>query len=225
MTTISSKTKVKILWIEGRRAGGPAFVPKLRKKGYDVETVPTGKAALAQLSSIDPDLAVVDAASLRTTGTRICTSLHSRANSLPIVLIANPERSVPEEVDANVVLELPFTIRKLVNRVVSLTPGGSERVVEAGPIVLDLDRRQVRCEDREAHLTPRLTRLLRTLMEHPGEVMEREDLFRQVWRTEYTGDTRTMDVHVSWLRKAIEENPRNPQFLKTIRGVGYRLDV
>ena len=97
--------------------------------------------------------------------------------------------------------------------------------MNSGPIHLDLERRQVRCEDRETHLTPRLTRLLRMLMENTGEVLERKQLFRRVWKTEYTGDTRTLDVHISWLRSAIEKDPRRPKYLKTIRGVGYRLDA
>jgi DNA-binding response OmpR family regulator len=62
-------------------------------------------------------------------------------------------------------------------------------------------------------------------MKHPGEVVKREELFREVWSTEYTEDTRTLDVHISWLRATLEEDPRKPQFLKTIRGLGYRLDV
>jgi DNA-binding response OmpR family regulator len=62
-------------------------------------------------------------------------------------------------------------------------------------------------------------------MRHPGEVIERSKLFKEVWNTEYTGDTRTLDVHISWLREVLEENPRQPVFLKTIRGVGYRLDA
>jgi DNA-binding response OmpR family regulator len=62
-------------------------------------------------------------------------------------------------------------------------------------------------------------------MKHPGEVLERESLFKQVWNTQYTEDTRTLDVHISWLRKALEENPRKPKYLKTVRGVGYRLDT
>jgi DNA-binding response OmpR family regulator len=62
-------------------------------------------------------------------------------------------------------------------------------------------------------------------MQHAGEVLEREDIFRKVWNTEYTEDTRTLDVHISWLRQALEQDPRKPQFLKTVRGVGYRLDV
>jgi DNA-binding response OmpR family regulator len=63
------------------------------------------------------------------------------------------------------------------------------------------------------------------LIDHPGEVVNREDLFRIVWETAYIGDTRTLDVHVSWLRQALEDDPRHPKFIKTVRGVGYRLDV
>ncbi len=62
-------------------------------------------------------------------------------------------------------------------------------------------------------------------MDHPGELIDRKELFRQVWDTAYTVDTRTLDVHVSWLRQAIEEDPRHPKFIKTIRGMGYRLDI
>jgi DNA-binding response OmpR family regulator len=215
----------KILWIEGRRAGGPDFVPKLRSKGYDLDVVSTGKSALARVGAILPDLIVVDAASLRTSGTRICQSLQNEVDGVPILLIVDEDRPAPDDVSAHVVLQLPFTIRKLTNRIVSFLPGGSERVLKLGPIHLDQERRQLRCEDREAHLTPRLTRLLSVLMERPGEVIERKQLFRRVWRTGYTGDTRTLDVHISWLRKALEADPRKPNFLKTIRGVGYRLDV
>ena len=78
---------------------------------------------------------------------------------------------------------------------------------------------------RSTKLTPRLVTLLQILMEHHGEVVERESLFKRVWETNYTGDTRTLDVHISWLRRAIELDPLHPKFLKTIRGVGYRLDL
>jgi DNA-binding response OmpR family regulator len=67
--------------------------------------------------------------------------------------------------------------------------------------------------------------LLKILLDHRGEVIERKSLFSQVWETDYTDDTRTLDVHVSWLRHAIEADPKNPKLLKTVRGVGYRLDV
>lgn len=215
----------KILWVEGKRAGGPDFISKLREKGYGVDTVPTGKAALKHFHQVDPDLVVVDAASLRTSGARICSALNEEGEGIPIVLILDAEREIAKNSDANVVLQHPFTIRKLVNRIVALLPGGGERVMSAGSIRLDLERRQVKCGSRETHLTPRMTRLLRMLMDHSGEVVERKFLFRRVWKTEYTGDTRTLDVHISWLRRAIEEDPRRPKRLKTIRGIGYRLDV
>ena len=217
--------EAKILWLEGNRATNPSFIPKLLKKGYAIETVKSGKEASARLNTIDPDLVVVNAVSLRTSGNRICQTLRQEMNEVPIVLICEAGGANHAGESANAVLELPFTIRKLENRILNLLPGGSDRMMRVGPILLDLERRIVHCQVREAHLTPRLTRLLRMLMEHPGEVIDRKHLFRRVWRTDYIGDTRTLDVHISWLRGAIEFDPRHPEFLKTIRGVGYRLDV
>jgi len=113
----------------------------------------------------------------------------------------------------------------LINRINPFVPGNGEKQLNAGPIRLDLERNLVSCEGREVHLTPRMSRLLQIFMQRPGEMLERERLFREVWSTEYTEDTRTLDVHISWLRQALEADPRKPRFLKTIRRVGYRLDV
>ena len=217
--------KARILWVEGKRANSPSFVLDLRKKDYLVEIVPTGSSALECLVEFDPDLAVINAPSLRTTGKRICRDLREKLGDIPIVLISEADQPDNAGTCANVVLKLPFTTRKLLNRILPLLPGNEERMLHVGHIRLEIDRKKVRCLGREARLTPRLTRLLQILMQHPGEVIERGQLFREVWNTEYTGDTRTLDVHISWLRDALEENPRQPVFLKTIRGVGYRLDV
>lgn len=217
--------EAKILWIEGKRADSPSFVPTLRKKEYHVEMVPTGKAALKRLFDVNPHVVVVNAASMRSSGKRICTSLRDKMDGLPILLILDEEQSISGDVDANVVLRLPFTPRKLINRILPFVPGEGKNTIKKGVLLLDLERRTVRCQSREVHLTPRLAKLLYKLMQHHGEVIEREDLFRDVWSTEYTGDTRTLDVHISWLRQAIEVDPRNPKLLITLRGVGYRLDV
>lgn len=217
--------KAKILWIEGKRAVGPYFIPDLRKKDFIVEIVSTGKAANKYLSQDKCDLVVLNAATFRSSGIRICQEIRENWGKLPILMIANPDKPVSKDVGADIVLELPFTIRKLVNRINPLLPYSSNKVLRAGPIHLDLERKIVRCLDSEAHLTPRLTSLLQMLMEHPNEVLEREDLFRKIWNTEYTGDTRTLDVHISWIRQAIEKNPHKPRYLITIRGVGYRLDI
>jgi DNA-binding response OmpR family regulator len=220
-----SMTGAKILWIEGKRANGPYFVPDLRKKGFFVESVSTGKAAREYISDTGADLVVVDAASFRTSGRRMCLDIREKWGKIPIILIANPDRPMSKEACADVILEHPFTIRKLINRINPLLPAESENLMRSGPIRLDLEHRRVICLEKEEHLTPRLTRLLKIFMEHPNEVLLRGDLFRKVWDTEYTGDTRTLDVHISWIRQAIEQNPRRPRFLITIRGVGYRLNT
>jgi DNA-binding response OmpR family regulator len=217
--------KAKILWIEGKRAHSPSFVPTLRKKNFLIEIVPNGSEALERVVEMAPDLVVVNAASLRTNGKRICRSLRSTANGLPIILIVTPEQNLTSEPSVNELLTLPFTSRKLLNRIAPFLPGNGENVLRAGAISLDLQKKQVSCEGRDARLTPRLAKILQILMLHKGVVVEREQLFRNVWNTQYTLDTRTLDVHISWLRQAIEEDPRNPRFLKTIRKVGYRLDV
>jgi DNA-binding response OmpR family regulator len=162
---------------------------------------------------------------MRTSGKRICRSLKDASSNTPLLIIASPSRPHQDELCANVVLTLPFTSRKLLNRIVPLLPSEERNILRAGPIRLDAEHKRLYCQGREAKLTPRMVDLMKIFLTHPGEVLEREALFSKVWNTEYTEDTRTLDVHISWLRQALEENPRKPEFLKTIRAVGYRLDV
>jgi DNA-binding response OmpR family regulator len=214
-----------LLFIEGNHADHPTFTSALRKKGFVVELASSGTEALARLADgFAPELVVVNAATLRSSGKRICKSLREKAAALPILVILDEDRRV-EEIDADVVLSLPFTAQKLVNRIHHLLPGDGKDSIHAGPIRLDTEKRMVRCSGKQARLTPRLVGLLKILIEHHGEVVERKALFSKVWETNYTDDTRTLDVHISWLRQAIEDDPDSPQLLKTIRGVGYRLDV
>ncbi|GAB4544953.1 MAG: response regulator [Anaerolineales bacterium] len=213
-----------LLVIESRHAEIPSFAADLQKKGFDVQIAPNGSKALARLKDVAPNLVVINAASLRSTGLRICQSIREKDEKLPLVLIVENAESVGKDV-ADAVLELPFTAQKLVNRIKPLLPGDGKNVLHIGPIRLDLEKRRVRCLGKSVKLTPRLVTLLQLLMEKHGEVVEREPLFKKAWETNYTGDTRTLDVHISWLRRAIEIDPENPKFLKTIRGVGYRLDI
>ncbi len=210
--------------IEGRHAEVPSFAPELQKKGFEVHTATSGSVAISRLDKTNPSLVVVNAASLRSTGLRICQSIREKNAKLPIILILGKDGYVEKEV-ADAVLALPFTVQKLVNRIKPLLPGDGKNVVHVGPIRLDVEHHRVRCLGRNTRLTPRLMALLQLLMDKHGEVVEREALFKKVWETNYTGDTRTLDVHISWLRRAIELDPLKPKFLKTIRGVGYRLDV
>jgi DNA-binding response OmpR family regulator len=222
----------KLLVLEGNRGDHPAFSKGLIKRGYEVVKVPNGSAAINQLLDIDPDVIIVDASSLRTSGKRICQDLRDEMiDVIPIMLIQpasdqNHDSKNPiKKIDDLVVLTLPFTVQKLVNRLRPLLPGESGNQLRQGPIRLDLEHSRVRCLNQSGKLTPHLCRLLKILLLSPGIVIEREEIFRNVWETEYTADTRTLDVHISWLRKIIEQDPRHPRFIKTIRGIGYRLDV
>jgi DNA-binding response OmpR family regulator len=217
--------KTSILLIEKKRAESQTFYSGLVNKGYQVVNAANGSEALEQLKIQIPDLIVVNAASIRSTGQRICKSVRQVALRLPIVLIMDGQPEKPENVDADVVLALPFTLQKLLNRIRTLLPGEAKNVLQIGLLQLDMENRFIRCHDRQVSLTPRLVALLKVLMERPGEVVERKELFREVWDTNYTEDMRTLDVHISWLRQLIEDDPRRPKFIKTVRGVGYWLDA
>ena len=216
--------KATLLIIEGRHAEIPSFANDLQKKGFDIRSFQNGSQAVSKLKQINPAMVVINAASLRSTGIRICLSLRKKDPKLTIILILEKEKPVDKEL-ADSVLALPFTVQKLVNRVKALMPGDGNNMISEGPIRLDIEQRRVKCLGKSTKLTPRLITLLNILMDKHGEVVEREALFKKVWETNYTGDTRTLDVHISWLRRAIELDPDNPKFLKTIRGIGYRLDV
>ena len=213
-----------LLVVEGRHADVPSFAAELQKKGFEVHAVKNGGTAVSRLERLNPSLVVINAASLRSTGLRICRSIRSKNGKYPIVLVLAKEARVSKDV-ADAVLVLPFTAQKLANRIKPLLPGDGKNVVHVGPLRLDVEQRRVKCLGKNSKLTPRLVTLLHLLMDKHGEVVERDALFKKVWETNYTGDTRTLDVHISWLRRAIELDPLKPKFLKTIRGVGYRLDV
>ena len=186
LTGISQETilTTRILLIEGKRADHPSFCDGLKKRGYDVQSVRNGFTALEKLIGVDPDIIVIDADSLRTSGKRICQALRDAMDDIPIVMIISPEKAaknhnVKSDCDATI-LVLPFTIQKLINRLKPLQPGESKNFLRLGPIRLDLERQRVRCLNNVGNLTPHLVRLLKFLMDHPGEVVERDIVFKQV---------------------------------------------
>jgi len=103
--------------------------------------------------------------------------------------------------------------------------GSASEVLRLGYFTLNTDSRFLRIGKTEYHLTSMMARLMEVFMRNPGEVLSREFLMKHVWRTDYLGDTRTIEVHIRWLREMIEDDANHPCYLQTIRGVGYRLDV
>lgn len=214
-----------ILLIESARPSAPSFAPALERKGFDVTVHHKINSAVKAANKTRPDVVILDAASMRTSGTRMCRSARAGLNGVPIILVS-PEGTQPDSGNGSSVnLVQPFTPRKLVNRVHRLLPGDERYAVESGPIKLNIAQRKVQVQGRESRLTPKQAKLLEMFMQNPGKLLTRKQLIREVWLTDYTGDTRTLDVHMSWLRQAIEPDPRHPTFLRTIRGMGYRLDL
>jgi DNA-binding response OmpR family regulator len=141
----------------------------------------------------------------------------------PIVVINRGEASEAFSPLVHQELVLPFTVRKLINRIQALCPNAEGTLMETGRVRLLTDCSTLLLGDDTQKLTPTLSTLLQALMASPGQVQTREDLFRKVWQTDFVGDTRTLDVHISWLRKHLAGLPGKSPIV-TVRGVGYRLD-
>lgn len=222
----SSSRPAQILWVGKNRRGTPSFTLQLASQGFKLKILGSGAAAQTALSKRKkPDVLVVDAASLRTSGTSICRSLKSSFPNIPVILINSTDFLPASEVCADIQLVLPFTTRKLANRIKRFVSVAGEDLIKAGPIRLDTGRLVLHCDGREEQISPRMAALLQLLLEKKGEVLKREFLFRKAWKTDYVEDTRSLDVHISWLRKILEKDPSNPELLLTKRGVGYLLDL
>lgn len=200
--------------------------PSLEKKGYIVLTVHSRKKALEQVGADKPDLIILDATSPRLDGGRTCQALRQKMGEVPIILI-HEEGNHSGQAEADFHLTTPFTFRKLANRITRIVQSNEQsgEILQVGDLILNLDRRSVTRGNKRHQLTPKEFRLLEIFVRNPGKVLSRKFLMKNVWDTDYLGDTRTLDVHVRWIREKIEEDPSSPVYLCTIRGVGYRFEV
>jgi DNA-binding response OmpR family regulator len=219
--------KAVILLVEGKRAGQYTAVPALEKAGHQLKLCHTGSAAVKTLKDFEPHLIIFNAATMRTNGARTCRRLKKSNGELPIIHVRAAGEVEDPDAEADVYLEQPFTPRKLLNRVKDLLPinHAVEETVRYGHISLYLSKKSVDAGNGESRLTPKLAHLLEQFLRHPCQVLTRRELMQSVWKTDYIGDTRTLDVHIRWVREHIEENPAKPQFLKTVRGKGYILAI
>lgn len=216
----------KILLIEGKGAGERSFAFPLDKAGYTVTTTHKGADALQWVENNQPDLLLFDASSMRSTGARICSRLRRVLPDTPMIYLSNEALNEASGIEADVYLAQPFTPRKLLNRVRALLPAddAKEEVVRLGTITLYRSKRSVDVGGQgERPLTPKLAQLLEEFLRYPNQIVSRRQLMQNVWKTDYIGDTRTLDVHIRWVRECIEENPTKPKLLKTVRGKGYML--
>ena len=215
---------LKVLLVSRERSSSNSLTEMLEKKGYSVLKERNSKKVVRQAAEGWPDLIVVDATTFKRGSKSLCRSLRKKAEAIPILLILDEdERDLDDVVDAY--LPTPFTSRKLTYRIKKAIRNRGEPVISVGDLTLDLRRRIVQSAAGEHKLTPKQFGLLRLFMKNLGQVLTRKRLMKEVWETDYLGDTRTLDVHVRWVREKIEEDPSKPRYLRTVRGVGYRFDV
>lgn len=221
-------TSQLVLLVEGQGAGQDSLAVMLEKSPYSLLVTHTGTEALTWLSDNRPDLIIFDASTMRSTGVRICRRLRRAAEHVPIIHSRAAGEEEDRSAEADVYLERPFSGRKLLNRVRALLPADSanEEIVRYGGLTLFRTKRSVGVAGKgEYTLTPKLALLLETFIRHPNELLTRRQLMQTVWQTDFIGDTRTLDVHIRWVRECIEANPSAPQLLMTVRGQGYILKI
>lgn len=209
----------------------------LEREGFEVLTASRGDRGLELATSTHPDLVILDVMLPGVDGFEICRLLRKRS-PVPILMLT----AKVEEVDKVVGLELgaddymtkPFSMRELLARVramirrteLSSGSGQSESaVIAVGSLEIDPRRQSVRREGHELRLKPKEMQLLLFLARHPGQAFSRDQLLNDVWGYDFAGGTRTVDVHVRWLREKIEDHPSDPRHIQTIRGTGYRFEL
>jgi DNA-binding response OmpR family regulator len=214
---------VDVLYIGRTDTSHDKVWQQFARDGHVVAFARTQIAGLQSAWDLQPRIVVVNTANSGFSGDRLCRTLGRRLPSVQRLLIV--ERGAGANVPCEQRLVRPFTGRKLRETLLKLLEASAPNVLRAGDVQLDLATRIVNSPRGAQHLTPKQCSLLAWFMQHPNQVISRKDLMDRVWHTLYLGDTRTLDVHIRWLREKIELNPTSPVFLKTRRGIGYLLSV
>jgi|SRR5579884_544120 len=222
----------RILIVEDEVAIAEAIGYALRDAGYDVDVAADGTTALEAARARAYDLMVLDLLLPGTDGFEVCRTLRSESD-LPIVMLTardtDQERVRGLDLGADDYVTKPFSVAELVSRVRALLrrrtldrkdDAGTLRV---GALELDVARHSATLDGRPLRLTASEYRLVQLLASAPGRVFSRDELVRRLWEADAGGDRRAIDVHVSNLRRKLEQNPREPRRLLTVRGVGYCL--
>ena len=225
----------KILVVEDEKYISDIIKFNLEKEGYQVFTAFDGQAALEQQKDVDPDLILLDVMLPKIDGFEVCRRIRN-VSAVPIIILTAKEEEVDKvlglELGADDYMTKPFGIRELIARIkanirrASLTLGpeidqAEPSIRRFGEIVIDMNRYEIKKNDEIINLTLREFELLRYLAANADKVFDREDLLKNVWGYEYYGDIRTVDVTVRRLREKIEDEPGNPKYIMTRRGIGY----
>jgi len=234
----------KILVVDDEISLQETLAYNLRREGYLVDVAGDGPAALDLARQSKPDLIILDIMLPGLDGFEVCRILRKEMSTPVLMLTARDDeidRVVGLEVGADDYLAKPFSMRELIARVKALlrrvriirqevgtttTADGTPlpKILTFGNLVIDMTRREVKKDNKVVALKPKEYELLTFLAQHIGQMLTREFILERVWGWDFVGDSRTVDVHVRWLREKIEVDPSDPKRIVTVRGAGYRFE-
>jgi two-component system response regulator VicR len=205
----------------------------LNQEGFSTMMAHDGVKAMALIEAEKPDLIILDLMMPGLDGYEVCRRVRASDRKTPILMLtartSEIDTVVGLELGANDYISKPVRLRELVARVkahLRETPGVPQtqtRGIKLGNLAIDMDSRTVTVGNQQIDLTFKEFELLAAMAKHPNRVFTRDQLFAQVWGSDFLGESRTVDVHIRYLREKLEENPSQPKHILTVRGVGYRL--
>ena len=229
----------KILVVDDEQSIVTLLKYNLETAGYIVEVAYDGEEALKKVESVQPELIVLDVMLPKKDGIEVCKTIRSDKNLVPILMLTAKDdefdRVLGLELGADDYMTKPFSPREVVARVKAILRRSQfvneiekedvdDEDIIIGSIRIRPEFFEVYKEDELLELTPKEFELLLYLIERQGRVITREHMLNSVWNYEFAGDSRIVDVHISHLRDKLEENPKQPKLIKTVRGLGYKLE-
>lgn len=225
----------KILIVEDEEPIVDSIAFALKQEGFETVAAFNGNEALQKVQLDKPNLIVLDLMLPELSGLEVCRLLRRERNDVPIIILTAKgeeiDRVIGLEVGADDYIVKPFSIRELTARIKALlrrsktgdTEGRQPEIHQYDDLVMNLTEHKVAVRGKPVELSPKEFKILAMLMSAPNKVFSREDLLEKVWGLDFYGDTKTVDVHIRWLREKIESDPSNPKYVQTVRGFGYRL--
>jgi two-component system response regulator RegX3 len=222
----------RILLVEDEASLAETVRYALEREGFAVDVARDGRLALDRFDECEPDLVILDLMLPAVSGLDVCRRIRESSN-VPIVMVTAKDSEADKvaglELGADDYVTKPFSVRELVSRVranlrrsrmAATDEDGSE--LTGGPVRMDVDRHEVTVDGVPVAFPPKEFELLETFLRAPGRLLTRELLIQRIWGDDYVGDTKTLDVHVKRVRQKIERDPHDPQWLLTVRGLGYK---